>query len=75
MYTDDGTEIQTHGFAAQSFRFKGGLLYHIHKNVVGLLPKQIIANKTTFVYKNSRFDDKLLASCNLCNPMWFYIKY
>ena len=27
--TDDGTEIQAHGFAAKSFRFKGGLLNHI----------------------------------------------
>ena len=34
-------EIQTHGFTAQSFGFKGRLLNHIH--VVGLLPKQIIA--------------------------------
>ena len=32
-------EIQTHGFTAQSFGFKGRLLNHI----VGLLPKQIIA--------------------------------
>ena len=71
MYTDHGTEIQTHGFTAQSFGFKGGLLNHI----VGLLPKQIIANKATFIYKNSRFDVKLLASCNLCDLMWFYIKY
>ena len=38
MYTHDGTEIQTHGFTAQSFGFKGRLLNHI-----GLLPKQIIA--------------------------------
>ena len=47
MYTDDGTEIQTHGFAALSFRFKGGFLNHI----VGLSPKQIIANQATFIYK------------------------
>ena len=60
MYTHDGTEIQTHGFTAQSFGFKGRLLNHI----VGLLPKQIIAN-------HSRFDVKLLASCNLCDFMWF----
>ena len=46
MYTDDGTEIQTHGFTAQSFGFKGGLLNHI----VGLLPKQIIVNQATFIY-------------------------
>ena len=39
----------------QSFGFKGGLLNHI----VGLLPKQIIANQATFIYKNSRFDVKL----------------
>ena len=71
MYTDDGTEIQTHGFTAQSFGFKGSLLNHI----VGLLPKQIIANQANFIYKNSRFDVKLLASCNLCDFMWFYIKY
>ena len=32
-------EIETHGFTAQSFGFKGRLLNHI----VGLLPKQIIA--------------------------------
>ena len=32
-------EIQTHGFTARSFGFKGRLLNHI----VGLLPKQIIA--------------------------------
>ena len=32
-------EIQTHGFTAQFFGFKGRLLNHI----VGLLPKQIIA--------------------------------
>ena len=32
-------EIQTHGFTAQSFGFKGRVLNHI----VGLLPKQIIA--------------------------------
>ena len=64
MHTHDGTEIHTHGFTAQSFGFKGRLLYHI----VGLLPKQIIAN-------HSRFDVKLLASCNLCDFMWFYIKY
>ena len=64
MYRHDGTEIQTHGFTAQSFGFKGRLLNHI----VGLLPKQIIAN-------HSRFDVKLLASCNLCDFMWFYIKY
>ena len=44
MYTHDGTEIQTHGFAAQSFRFKGGLLNHI----VGLSPKEIIENQATF---------------------------
>ena len=42
MYTDDGTEIQMHGFSAQSFRFKGGLLNHI----VDLLPKQIIAKSS-----------------------------
>ena len=29
MYTDDGTEIQTHGFTAQSLGFKGGFLNHI----------------------------------------------
>ena len=29
LYTDDRTKIKTHGFAAQSFRFKGGLLNHI----------------------------------------------
>ena len=52
MYTDDGTEIQTHGFAAQSFRSKG-LLNHI----VGLSPKQINENQVTFTYKKkSRFD-------------------
>ena len=71
MHTDDGTEIQTHGFPAQSFKFKGGLL----NRIVGLLPKQIIANKATFIDKNSRFDVKLLASCDLCDLMWFYIKY
>ena len=71
MYTDDGTEIKTHGFTAQSFGFKWGLLNHI----VGLLSKQIIANHATFIYKNSRFDVTLLASCNLCDFMWFYIKY
>ena len=63
MYTDDGTEIQTHGFAAQSFRFKGGILNHI----VGLLP--------TFIYNISRFDVTLLSSCNSCYLMWFYSKY
>ena len=62
MYTHDGTEIQTHGFAAQSFRFKGGLLNHI----VGLSPKEIIENQATFTYTNSRFDVKLFASYNLC---------
>ena len=41
MYTGDGTEIQTHGFAAQSLWFKGGLLNHI----VGLF----IANQATFI--------------------------
>ena len=71
MYTDDGTEIQNHGFSAQSFRFKGGL----SNQIVGLLLKQIIANKATCIYKNSRFYVKLLASCNLCDLMWFYIKY
>ena len=71
MHTDDGTEIQTHGFTAQSFGFKGGILNHI----VGLLPKQIIANQATFIYKKSRFDAKLFVSCNLRDCMWFYIKY
>ena len=47
MHTDDGTEIQTHGFTAQSFGFKGGILNHI----VGLLPKQIITNQATFKQK------------------------
>ena len=56
-------EIQTHGFTAQSFGYKGRLLNHI----VGWLSKQIIAN-------HSRFDIKLLASCNLCDFM-SYIKY
>ena len=45
MCTDDRTEIQTHGFAAQSFGFKGRLLNHI----VGLLSKQIIENQATFI--------------------------
>ena len=44
MYTHNGTEIQTHGFTAQSFGFKGRLLNHI----VSLLPKQTIANHSRF---------------------------
>ena len=39
MYTHDGTEIQTHKFTTQSFKFKRRLLNHI----ISLLPKQIIA--------------------------------
>ena len=59
-------EIQTHGFTAQSFGFKGRLLNHI----VGLLPKQIIA-----IIHDLMLNHKWLASCNLCDFMWFYIKY
>ena len=43
--------------------------------IVGLSPKQIIENQATFIFKNSRFDIELLVSCNLCDLMWFYIKY
>ena len=66
MYTHDGTEIQTHGFTAQSVGFKWRLL---NQAGVGLLPKQIIAH-------HSRCDVKLLMPVvAYVDLMWFYIKY
>ena len=62
MYTDDGTEIETHGFTAQSFGFKGGLLNHI----IGLLPSKSLQIKQ-FLY--TKIHDLMLN----CLPVVTYV--